>query len=57
MLLNVIHRVNTHHSQLESRWEEFSDTSDEFTLGWKWELRPRGVLEIGLIENVLEFDN
>ena len=35
----------------------FSDTSNEIVLGWKWEVRDAGVLEIGLLENVVSFDN
>lgn len=35
----------------------FSDTSNEIALGWKWEVREAGVLEIGLLENVVSFDN
>ena len=35
----------------------FSETSNEVVMGWKWEVRPAGVLEIGLIENVVTFDN
>jgi thiol-disulfide isomerase/thioredoxin len=35
----------------------FSDPSNEIVLGWKWEVRQTGVLEIGLIENILEFGN
>jgi thiol-disulfide isomerase/thioredoxin len=35
----------------------FSDPSNEIVLGWKWEVRQAGVLEIGLIENILEFGN
>jgi hypothetical protein len=35
----------------------FSDVSHEVVLGWKWEVRPNGVLEIGFIENIIEFDN
>ena len=35
----------------------FSDESNEITLGYKWEVRNRGVLEIGLIENIISFDN
>ena len=35
----------------------FDNASDEITLGWKWELRPRTVLEVGLVENVISFDN
>lgn len=35
----------------------FSETSHEVVVGWKWEFRPAGVLEIGLIENVITFDN
>jgi len=35
----------------------FSDPSNEIVFGWKWEVRQAGVLEIGLIENILEFGN
>lgn len=35
----------------------FSDPSNEVTIGWKWELVERGVLEVGLIENVVSQDN
>jgi len=35
----------------------FSDASYEVTLGWKWEVIPHGVLEIGLIENIIIWDN
>ena len=35
----------------------FSDTSNEIVLGWKWEVWEAGVLEIGLLENVVSFDN
>jgi len=35
----------------------FSDTSNEVVLGWKWEVRQAGVLEIGLLENIVVFDN
>jgi len=35
----------------------FSESSHEVTLGWKGELSAGGVLEIGLIENLLTFDN
>jgi hypothetical protein len=35
----------------------FSETSNEVTVGWKGEIRPAGVLGIGLIENVATFDN
>jgi len=35
----------------------FSDTSNEIVLGWKWEVREAGVLEIGLLENIVSFDN
>jgi len=35
----------------------FSDESNEITLGYKWEVRTRGVLEIGIIENIISFDN
>jgi thiol-disulfide isomerase/thioredoxin len=35
----------------------FDQSSHELTLGWKWEVRPRGVFEFGLIENIVLFDN
>ena len=35
----------------------FSDTSEEVTVGYKWELRQKGILETGLIENIGAFDN
>ena len=35
----------------------FSETSHEITLGYKRELRPRSVFEIGMIENLFTFDN
>ena len=35
----------------------FSDDSNEVTLGWKWELRKRGTFELGLVENIIEYDN
>ena len=35
----------------------FSETSNEIVLGWKWEVRQAGVLGIGLLENIVVFDN
>ncbi len=35
----------------------FSDPSHEVVLGWKWEIRQAGVLEVGLLENIIEFSN
>jgi hypothetical protein len=35
----------------------FSEVSHEVVLGWKWEARPNGVLEVGVMENIIEFDN
>ncbi|MCK5379662.1 MAG: DUF3187 family protein, partial [Acidobacteria bacterium] len=35
----------------------FSEVSNELILGWKAEIMPNGVLEIGLLENILSFDN
>ncbi|MEX1310029.1 MAG: DUF3187 family protein [Candidatus Sulfomarinibacteraceae bacterium] len=35
----------------------FSDPSNEVVLGWKWEARDAGVLEVGLLENIIEFGN
>jgi thiol-disulfide isomerase/thioredoxin len=37
--------------------DAFRDASHEVTLGWKIELIDRGVLEIGLVENIITFDN
>jgi nucleoside-diphosphate-sugar epimerase len=36
---------------------DFSQNSNEITLGWKWELADRTVFEFGLIENILNFNN
>jgi len=36
---------------------DFSQSSNEITLGWKWELAPKTVFEFGLIENIINFDN
>jgi len=36
---------------------DFSQASNEITLGWKWELAERTVLELGLIENIINFNN
>lgn len=38
-------------------FDPFSETSDELALGLKWEVRDRGVLELGVIENLFSFDN
>ncbi len=35
----------------------FAESSNEVTLGWKAEVRKLGVLELGLIENIVTFDN
>lgn len=35
----------------------FSETSHEIVLGWKWEVVDAGVVEVGLIENIIEFNN
>jgi len=35
----------------------FSDTSNEITVGYKWEVRQKGILELGFIENIGSFDN
>ena len=35
----------------------FSDTSNEVTVGYRWELGQKGILEIGLIENIGSYDN
>jgi thiol-disulfide isomerase/thioredoxin len=38
-------------------FDPFSKTSNEVVIGWKWEFRQAGVLEIGLLENIVTFDN
>jgi len=38
-------------------FEPFDDASHEITLGWKWEAWSRTVIEAGLIENLISFDN
>ena len=35
----------------------FADESHEVTLGWKWEALSKTVIEVGLIENLISFDN
>ena len=35
----------------------FSEPSNEIVVGWKWEATTGGVLEIGLLENFITFDN
>lgn len=36
---------------------DFSQSSNEITLGWKWELARKTVFEFGLIENIINFNN
>ncbi len=36
---------------------DFSQASNEITLGWKWELAERTVFELGFIENIINFNN
>ncbi len=40
-----------------SRYEDFSKPSHEITFGWKVELWPGTVIEIGVVENIVTFDN
>jgi thiol-disulfide isomerase/thioredoxin len=40
-----------------ANFDPFSATSNEITLGWKWEAIDRGIFEAGLIENLATFDN
>jgi len=35
----------------------FSDPSNEIVFGWKWEARAGGVLEVGVLENIVNLDN
>ena len=37
--------------------DRFRGIELEVTLGWKWEAVQRGVLEVGIIENLISFDN
>jgi len=34
----------------------FPDISNQIVIGWKWELRPSGVLEIGMLQNAVPYD-
>jgi hypothetical protein len=38
-------------------FDPFSEPSHELTLGWKWEALPGSIVEFGLIENAVGFDN
>jgi len=51
----LLHWLGT--AGLVDDFDPFDKRADEFTLGIKTELRDRGVLEIGLIENLISFDN
>ena len=44
-------------TQAAGTFGPFATSSNEITVGWKWEVARRGVLEVGLIENIVEFDN
>jgi hypothetical protein len=35
----------------------FADDSHEITVGWKWEVVSKTLVEVGLIENLISFDN
>ena len=59
-------RLRSHHSLVVqllltegvmTGFDPFSDRSDELTIGWKYEIIDKGILEVGLIENILSFDN
>lgn len=49
---------------LEWIWMRYPESSSDFfpkianqvVLGWKWELRPSGVLEIGVLQNAVPYD-
>ena len=38
-------------------WRDFSNPSHEVTVGWKGEISNGMVLEVGLIENIIVYDN
>ena len=38
-------------------FSSFSELSHEVTVGWKWEIILGQILEVGLIENIITFDN
>jgi hypothetical protein len=40
-----------------TEFDPFSRTSNEVVFGWKWECNDAGVLEVGLLENIITFDN
>ena len=42
---------------LSPDFRPFANESHEVTLGWKWEVLKKTVIEVGLIENVISFDN
>lgn len=42
---------------LSPDFRPFANESHEVTLGWKWEVVSKTVIEIGLIENLISFDN
>ncbi len=55
-------RPKEHHGQaarppFSEDFDPFEDTSKEVTVGYKWELRKKGILKIGAIENISSFDN
>lgn len=59
-------RAFTHHSFLIQilrsegllvDFSPFDDDSNELGLGWKWEMYPGTMLEIGVVENILNFEN
>ena len=34
----------------------FPETTNQIVIGWKWELRPAGVLELGMLQNAVPYD-
>lgn len=36
--------------------DSFPETANQIVVGWKWELRPSGVLEIGMLQNAVPYD-
>jgi thiol-disulfide isomerase/thioredoxin len=38
-------------------FSSFSEISHEVTVGWKWEIILGQILEVGLVENIITFDN
>jgi hypothetical protein len=40
----------------ETSFDFFPEIANQLVIGWKWELRPAGVLEIGMLQNAVPYD-